>query len=167
MDEILTLTQSSKSSATSGSAAASTESTSAEKSEGSSDSQNGLSVAARAGIGAGVGVAAVLLGILAFCLCMRRRKQKKAAAAAAAAPTMQISQPLPGSGRQYADSTPQAEAGARVPKNPATQSSTTQRSVSPITPPYSPSAASYSSELDANARRYEDMLPRTQPRTMI
>ncbi|KAI1770619.1 hypothetical protein F4818DRAFT_446033 [Hypoxylon cercidicola] len=72
-----------------------------------SSSQDAMTVAVRAGIGAGVGVAVVLLAILAAWLCMRRRKQKDPSVQA---PSMQISQPLPGSGRQYGDMN-QAEAG--------------------------------------------------------
>ncbi|KAI2467986.1 hypothetical protein F4781DRAFT_432830 [Annulohypoxylon bovei var. microspora] len=131
---------------------------------GSSSTSDGLSVAARAGIGAGSGVAAVLIAILAFCLITRRRKQKKAAQKS---PSMQISQPLPGSGRLYADGTRQADTSLSKTFTPSPQSSNkanqpAPRAPSPVTPPYSPSvASSYASELDMNARRYEDLTPRS------
>ncbi|KAI1455581.1 hypothetical protein F4805DRAFT_265848 [Annulohypoxylon moriforme] len=137
---------------------------------GSSSTSSDLSVAARAGIGAGSGVAAVLLGIIAFCLITRRRKQKKAAQHAK---SMQISQPLPGSGRLYAGNMSQADASLSKTFTPSPLSSKKSnqpvpRVPSPTTPPYSPSvASSYDPELDLNARRYEDLTPRTQPRTMI
>ncbi|KAI1204431.1 uncharacterized protein F4807DRAFT_333422 [Annulohypoxylon truncatum] len=135
---------------------------------GSSSTSSDLSVAARAGIGAGSGVAAVLLGIIAYCLITRRRKQKKAAKK-----SMQISQPLPGSGRLYAGNMRQGDASLSKTFTPSPLSSKksnqpAQRAPSPATPPYSPSvASSYDPELDLNARRYEDLTPRTQPRTMI
>ncbi|OTA70802.1 hypothetical protein K449DRAFT_393772 [Hypoxylon sp. EC38] len=156
-------------SSTTGEAAASTETASAETSnEKSSPTGSGLSVAARAGIGAGAGVAVVLAAILAFCLISRRRKQKNAAAGRI--PTMQISEPLPGSGRQYADNVNVSKAGASLSKtftpSPPSQRSA-PRATSPTPAPYSPSSASYSSELDAHTQRYEDLLPRTQPHTMI
>ncbi|KAI0108042.1 hypothetical protein F4814DRAFT_43295 [Daldinia grandis] len=139
---------------------------SAEKTdEGSSPNQDsGLSVAARAGIGAGVGVAAVLVMVLAFCLLRRRSKKPEPERAQ----TMQISEPLPGSGRQFAD-------GVRLPDPTLSKDFTPsapspgslERSPSPMARPYSPSTASYASELDANARPYEDLSPRTQPRNMV
>ncbi|KAI1761962.1 hypothetical protein GGR53DRAFT_448381 [Hypoxylon sp. FL1150] len=131
-------------------------------------SQDSMTVAVRAGIGAGVGVAVVALATLAACLCMRRRKQKKAAAQG---PTMQISEPLPGSGRQYADPMRQTEAGlskafvTTTTTNRDLRQTSSHQSEPPS--PVTPSAASYSSELDANTRRYEDMQRGTQPRTMI
>ncbi|KAI1136281.1 hypothetical protein F5Y05DRAFT_415471 [Hypoxylon sp. FL0543] len=158
----------SEQSSTSDGAATSAETASAETSNDDSPTtgSGGLPVAARAGIGAGVGVAVVLAAILAFCLISRRRKQKQAAAAARA-PTMQISQPLPGSGRQYADNVRQAEPALSKTFTPSPQSSrSVPRAVSPTAAPPSPSA-SYSSELDAHTQRYEDLLPRTQPHDMI
>ncbi|KAI0880684.1 uncharacterized protein GGS22DRAFT_81950 [Annulohypoxylon maeteangense] len=135
---------------------------------GSPSTSSDLSVAARAGIGAGSGVAAVLLGIIAFCLLTRRRKQKRAAQQK----SMQILQPLPGSGRLYANNMRQADASLSktFTQSPLSKKSNqpAARAPSPTTPPYSPSvASSYDPDLDLNARRYEDLTPRTQPRTMI
>ncbi|XXH03279.1 hypothetical protein Hte_009677 [Hypoxylon texense] len=158
-------------SATSGDADTPSGTSSAEESGNASPtpeaSQDDMTVAVRAGIGAGVGAAVVLLAILAAWLCMRRRKAKNPATQA---PAMQISQPLPGSGRQYADPTRQTEAGLSKTfvTSPAPHERHQAGSLhSEPTTPHTPSAASYSSELDANARRYEDMRRGTQPRTMI
>ncbi|KAI1467774.1 uncharacterized protein F4812DRAFT_376134 [Daldinia caldariorum] len=145
--------------------AAGATSTAEKTDEESSPSQNGgLSVGARAGIGASVGVAVVVLMILAFCFLRRRGKKPEPERAQ----TMQISQPLPGSGRQYAEGVRQPDPTLSkdfTPRAPSPQSA--NRTPSPVARPYSPSTASYASELDANARPYEDLSPRTQPRTMI
>ncbi|KAI1372608.1 hypothetical protein F4677DRAFT_249214 [Hypoxylon crocopeplum] len=137
----------------------------AEEPDGGSSS-DGLSIAARAGIGAGVGVAVVILFLLAVFMFMRRRQKKKAAQRPRAA-NLQISQPLPGSGRQYAENMHQTESTMPKTFTPSPQSSHASRPAPVPTTPPSPSAVSYSSELDANSRRYEDLLPRTQPHTMI
>ncbi|KAI1104386.1 hypothetical protein F4804DRAFT_332399 [Jackrogersella minutella] len=139
---------------------------SADQSNGeSSTDSGGLSVAARAGIGAACGVAFCALGFFVWYLISRCKKKP----AGRKGPSMQISQPLPGSGRQYASNIGQAEASLSNNFMPSSQShqvtqaqaqtQAAQRVPSPVTPPYSPSAASYSSELDANARRYEDLSP--------
>ncbi|KAH7030725.1 uncharacterized protein B0I36DRAFT_113256 [Microdochium trichocladiopsis] len=103
---------------------------------------SGLSVAAKAGIGAGIGVALIMTAIVAICLTVRRKQQENEARRGN---MIEISGPLPGGGRQWAN-----EEGK-----------------------YGSSAAagglrkSYSSELDRHARPYEEMVPHTQPRTMI
>ncbi|KAI2602580.1 hypothetical protein GGR54DRAFT_496999 [Hypoxylon sp. NC1633] len=136
-----------------------------------SDGQDGLTVAARAGIGAGIGAMLVALVLVSFYLFIRRRKRQDAAKQG---PAMEISQPLPGSGRQYANNMRQAEetlpkALSKANARPSWPSPRPPPSAqgSQGSQPNSPSAVSYSSELDANTRRYEDMVPRTQPRTMI
>ncbi|KAI1331643.1 hypothetical protein F5Y16DRAFT_240191 [Xylariaceae sp. FL0255] len=125
----------------------------------------GFSTAVKAGIGAGVGSAVVLTAIVAFCVWLRRRQRVKKSPRA-----YQISEPMAGSGRQYANSIGKFEAvGSPSAQSYATKT-TTVRSNAPSVPqhPRSPTSVySYSSELDAHARRYEDMIPRTQPRTMI
>ncbi|KAI1442631.1 hypothetical protein F5Y02DRAFT_242987 [Annulohypoxylon stygium] len=152
-------------SSTTDSGAASGATATADNSDSGSSSTGGLSTAARAGIGASSGVAAILVCLLGYWLVTRRRKQKKA--------DMQISQPLPGSGRVYAGNMRQADASLSKTFTPSPMSSKKSnqpapRAPSPGTPPYSPSvASSYDPELDLNARRYEDLTPRTQPRTMI
>ncbi|KAI8964278.1 hypothetical protein F5Y11DRAFT_101192 [Daldinia sp. FL1419] len=151
---------------TSDSAIAAGATSSAEKTdeESSANQESGLSVGARAGIGAGVGVAAVLIMIIAFCLLRRRNKTPEPERAQ----TMQISQPLPGSGRQFAEGVRQPDPTLSKDFTPSAQSpQSAGRTPSPVARPYSPSTASYASELDANARPYEDLSPRTQPRTMI
>ncbi|KAI1079830.1 hypothetical protein F5B20DRAFT_154188 [Whalleya microplaca] len=145
----------------------------------SSDDGSGLTTAAKGGIGAGVGAAVIVATVIACCLCMRRRQKKKRDAEIRAR-SLQISQPLPGSGRQYADNMRQAEAGLsrtftttsapRIGEAVSSPSPTSRvaEKVSPESPPMSPSTtASYYSELDHNLRRYEEMTPQTQPRTMI
>ncbi|KAI4863535.1 hypothetical protein F4820DRAFT_449904 [Hypoxylon rubiginosum] len=107
-----------------------------------SSSQDDMTVAVRAGIGAGVGVAVVLLVILAAWLCMRKRKSKNPATQA---PALQISQPLPGSGRQYADTMRQTEAGLSktfVTSPTAHDLHQTSSLHSEPTTPHTPSAAS-------------------------
>ncbi|KAI1404227.1 hypothetical protein F4819DRAFT_148841 [Hypoxylon fuscum] len=128
---------------------------------------NDLSVAARAGIGAAAGVVIAMIGLVIGWLCLRRRNANRAKKQMQQFPAMQISQPLPGSGRQFADNMRQTEAGLSKSFTPTARSEPIlQPTRSHPSGPPSPTG-SYSSQLDANARRYEDLLPRTQPRTMI
>ncbi|KAH9995698.1 hypothetical protein F4779DRAFT_196982 [Xylariaceae sp. FL0662B] len=138
----------------------------------SSTDGSGLTTAAKGGIGAGVGAAAIMAAVIAFCLCMRRRQKKKREAEIRAR-SLQISQPLPGSGRQYADNLRQAEAGLSMTFSPTSTPNIGQALSSPTPESRTtkgvslPSTASYYSELDHNLRRYEEITPQTQPRTMI
>ncbi|KAI3322613.1 hypothetical protein HD806DRAFT_132774 [Xylariaceae sp. AK1471] len=126
----------------------------------SSVSNTGLSTAVKAGIGAGVGVAGLAAIIITVCACLRRRQRNKAASRAR---TLKISEPMAGSGRQFSHDVHKAEAG--LPKPIVTTKPVhTGAAAQPTSPT---SMYSYSSELEAHARRYEDLLPRTQPRTMI
>ena len=87
-------------------------------------------------IGVGIGAAAggiALIAIVAFILITRRHKNK-----AEQTGRFQISEPLPGSGRSYANDHHHKQ----------------YQSAS-------------KSELESNARRYEDMIPRQKPRTMV
>ncbi|KAK6210554.1 hypothetical protein LQW54_006162 [Pestalotiopsis sp. IQ-011] len=157
---------------TSSTSAASSSSSTSEAAASTDDSSSeGLPVAAKAGIGAGVGVALILSAITICYVLAKKRKDKNNPSRI---PTMQISKPLPGSGRQYAAS----EAGAARMAALSTQFRDDQ--LTPIkTAAYKPSTASsqYSptslyapsdyDRHDVAGRRYEDMLPRTQPRTMI
>ncbi|KAI0110744.1 hypothetical protein GGR51DRAFT_75133 [Nemania sp. FL0031] len=121
---------------------------------------NGTSTAVKAGIGAGVGAAALAAAIIAVCACLRRRQRNKTANRVR---KYKISEPMSSSGGQFADSISRAESGLPKPivtAHPAY--------VDPAGLPTSPTSVySNSSELEAHARRYEDMVPRTQPRTMI
>ncbi|KAI8623109.1 hypothetical protein F5Y19DRAFT_403526 [Xylariaceae sp. FL1651] len=125
-------------------------------------SSSGLSTPVKAGIGAGVGVAALVAAVIAVCLCLRNR-QKKRKQLANRAPPLKISKPMTGSGRQYADDVRKADAGLSK-TFPTTKSARADATVQPTSPT---SVYSYASELESHARRYEDLLPRTQPRTMI
>ncbi|CAJ2503056.1 Uu.00g104500.m01.CDS01 [Anthostomella pinea] len=146
---------------TSGTAAATEETSSG---SGSSPAGTGLSTAVKAGIGAGVGVAAIMAAIVAICCCMRRNRKKQDPRRAQA---IKISPPLPGSGRQYAQhDVRNAEAALSKTFTPTTTTYAGASLQSP-TSMYSTSKESYNAELDAHARRYEDQLPRMQPRTMI
>ncbi|KAI1185108.1 hypothetical protein F5B17DRAFT_47107 [Nemania serpens] len=120
----------------------------------------GLSTAAKAGIGAGVGAAVLAAIIIAVCVCLRRRQQTKSANRAR---KYKISEPMAKSDHQFANDVGRAEAG--LPK-PIVTTRTAQVDTTGL--PTSPTSLySNSSDLETHARRYEDMLPRTQPRTMI
>lgn len=109
---------------------------------GSSDS--GLSVGAKAGLAVGVGAAVVAIVAFAVAYCQTRRSRRPIPRG-----TMQISEPLPGSGRldDYESGT---QFTTRPPKSAGANSKFSQMT-----------------ELDQNARRYEDMLPRVSPRRMV
>ncbi|KAJ8129464.1 hypothetical protein O1611_g4166 [Lasiodiplodia mahajangana] len=121
---------------------------------------SGTSTAVKAGIGAGVGAAALAAVIIAVCACLRRRQRNKTANRVR---KYKISEPMSSTGGQFADSIGRAESGLPKPiitRHPAY----VDRASLPTSPT---SVYSNSSELEAHARRYEDMVPRTQPRTMI
>ncbi|KAI7778707.1 hypothetical protein LA080_001854 [Diaporthe eres] len=102
---------------------------------------SGLSVGAKAGIAVGAGAAVVALVALAIAFCRTKRARRPPPRG-----TMQISEPLPGSGRlDY-------ESGTQFTTRP---------------PKSAGSKFSQVTELDQNARRYEDMLPRVSPRRMV
>ncbi|RDA87484.1 hypothetical protein CP532_1649 [Ophiocordyceps camponoti-leonardi (nom. inval.)] len=81
------------------------------------------------GIGVGVGAAVVAIAGIVICLLLRSRKQKPRQ-------SMEISKPLPGSGRAYAG----REHG---------------------------SFEKHGNDIEMTSHRYEDMVPRQQPRTMV
>ncbi|KAJ1331936.1 cell wall integrity and stress response component [Microdochium nivale] len=104
--------------------------------------ESGLSVATKAGIGAGVGVALIMMGIAAICLTVRRKQKENEARRNN---MIEISGPMSGGGQQWANE----EDG----KYGSATTADTRKS--------------YNSELDHHARPYEEMVPHTQPRTMI
>ncbi|KAI1500343.1 hypothetical protein F5X99DRAFT_242108 [Biscogniauxia marginata] len=159
----ITISDSTASGTSSATAAATVAASNDDGTDDEGSSSNGLPVAVKAGIGAGAGVAIIMTAIIALCLCMRRRRGKEATRRGAKARSLKISDPLPGSGRQYAPDVRSSEIGM------AKTYTGTPSSIYPTSPkyPYSPSKESYSSQLDMNARRYEDLEPHTQPRTMI
>ncbi|KAI0872172.1 hypothetical protein GGS24DRAFT_25015 [Hypoxylon argillaceum] len=127
---------------------------------GATTASSGTSTAVKAGIGAGVGAASLAAIIIAVCVLVRRRQRKKTANRVR---KYKISEPMSGSGRQFGDDIGRAESGLPTPiitTRPAYADSP-GLATSPT------SLYSNSSELETNARRYEDMQPRTQPRTMI
>jgi len=86
-------------------------------------------------IGVGIGAAAggiALIALVACILITRRHKNKSDPNGG-----FQISEPLPGSGRSYANDHHHKQYRASK------------------------------TELESNARRYEDMVPRQKPRTMV
>ncbi|KAI1749559.1 hypothetical protein F4782DRAFT_302525 [Xylaria castorea] len=120
----------------------------------------GLSTAAKAGIGAGVGAAVLAAIIIAVCVCLRRRQQKKTASRVR---NYKISEPMSGSGSEFANSIGRAETGLPRPiiTTHAARLDNTGMATSPT------SVYSNGSDLESHARRYEEMPPRAQPRTMI
>ncbi|CAI4214982.1 unnamed protein product [Parascedosporium putredinis] len=106
-----------------------------EEDKSSDSGPSGLSVAARAGIGASIGVVGLSIILIGVIFLFRRRAKK---ASASPSRTYNISGPMPGSGRDYADSR----------SDFSKENHTT-------------------SELEMTSRRYEDMLPRAQPSSMI
>ena len=110
----------------------------------------------------------VVLAAFAAALTMWCRKRR----AKNTPPPLDISQPLPGSGRQFAsgDELSQEKGGDQTfpaaYSSPASTAGSLARSQLAVDPTQHP-RSSYSSELDREARRYEDMPPRAQPRMMI
>ncbi|KAK8069955.1 hypothetical protein PG994_006571 [Apiospora phragmitis] len=136
------------------------------------DSNEGLSVAAKAGIGAGAGVVVVMAAITLCCIMMRRRRDSRNAAKSPTRPTRSplpcnISKPVAG-GRHYAEDV-ESPAALDFPF-PATAPVMNEKSSNSSL--RSPKAAyqgrsSHDDKYSVRGNRYEDMLPRTQPRTMI
>ncbi|KAI1290626.1 hypothetical protein F5Y03DRAFT_54954 [Xylaria venustula] len=124
-----------------------------------SKATTGLSTAAQAGIGAGVGAAALAAIIITVCVCLRRRQGNKAASRVR---NYKISEPMAVSDRHFGNDIGRAEAG--LPK-PIITTLPVRPDAAMATSPTS--LYSNSSDLESHARRYEDMPPRTQPRTMI
>ncbi|KAI0471174.1 hypothetical protein F4859DRAFT_109253 [Xylaria cf. heliscus] len=146
---------------TSVSSSPTTSSTSAPAATSSTSSATtGLSTAAQAGIGAGIGAAALAAIIIAICVCLRRRQRKKTANRAR---NYKISEPMSASGSQFTNDIGRAETGLPRPiiTTHTGHLDTTGMATSPT------SVYSHASDLESHARRYEDMPPRTQPRTMI
>ncbi|KAI0388585.1 hypothetical protein F5Y17DRAFT_470346 [Xylariaceae sp. FL0594] len=117
-------------------------------------STTGLSTAVKAGIGAGAGVAALAAIIVTVCACLRRRRGRKATNPAR---SLKISEPM----ADYAVRQPEPVRSMPPSGGKAAYADTMIQPTSPT------STYSYSSELESNARRYEDLMPRTQPRTMV
>ncbi|KAI1809414.1 hypothetical protein GGS20DRAFT_596408 [Poronia punctata] len=118
-----------------------------------------LSTAVKAGIGAGAGVAGLAVAIITACVCLRRRQAQTTNGTRG----LKISEPMSSSpGNQHGT----IHGGDSDLFKPI---STTVRSYGDTgAQPTSPTSTySYSPELESHARRYEDLLPRTQPRTMI
>ncbi|KAG5925921.1 hypothetical protein E4U53_003200 [Claviceps sorghi] len=100
----------------------------------------GLSPAAIAGIGIGVGAAVLAIAAFIVCALMKGRKENKGHHA----DKMDISKPMPGSGRTYTTREDQYRPGR------------------------DPSLEKYGrGDIEMTANRYEDMVPRTQPRTLV
>ncbi|KAI0018679.1 hypothetical protein F4780DRAFT_794504 [Xylariomycetidae sp. FL0641] len=163
-----TLLSSSSVHSTAGAAAASATDEASDDSE-SSGYDSGLSTAVKAGIGAGVAVLAIMVGIITACLCLRRKQKKHQNAHRAN--NLQISKPMPAETREYNQSMRRDVGLSRTftasPQNEAAQPSPYLASPTSPTSIYTDHKSSYYSGLESNAGRYEDQLPRTQPRTMI
>ncbi|KEZ40602.1 hypothetical protein SAPIO_CDS8517 [Scedosporium apiospermum] len=106
-----------------------------EEDNSSNGGASGLSLAAKAGIGVSVGVVGLSVILLAVLLLLRRRRAKNGRRLNSSG--YSISGPMPGSGRDYADS--HSDFGKEH----------------------------NGSELEMTSRRYEDMLPRAQPASVI
>ncbi|KZZ94341.1 hypothetical protein AAL_05308 [Moelleriella libera RCEF 2490] len=100
---------------------------------------NGLSQAAVAGIGIGIGAAVIAVAGIVICMLLRGRRNNRHRNP----DQMEISKPLPGSGRMYATREDQYRGGRDA------------------------SMEKYGHEIEMTSHRYEDMIPRTQPRTMV
>ena len=105
------------------------------------DEGGGLSTGAKAGIGAGIGVGSLVMLITLALVIFRKRNSPKN--------HIKISDPVAG-GRHYASD----------PYNHNNFSRTTSQSGGGIT-------IMSENELEMKSRRYEDMLPRQQPRNMV
>ncbi|KAG6000172.1 hypothetical protein E4U21_005752 [Claviceps maximensis] len=99
----------------------------------------GLSQAAIAGIGTGIGAAVLAIAGFIVCALMKSRKKNSGHRT----DKIEISKPMPGSGRTYPTREDQYRAGPDA------------------------SFEKYGPDIEMTANRYEDMVPRTQPRTMV
>ncbi|KAG5982762.1 hypothetical protein E4U55_001414 [Claviceps digitariae] len=99
----------------------------------------GLSQAAIAGIGIGTGAAVLAVAGFIVCALMKGRKKNTGRRG----DKIEISKPMPGAGRSYPGREDQYRAGRDV------------------------SFEKYGPDIEMTANRYEDMVPRTQPRTMV
>ncbi|KAK8131389.1 hypothetical protein PG984_007827 [Apiospora sp. TS-2023a] len=152
-----------------GAAAATASPTSSEAAakEKEDSSEGGLSIAAKAGIGAGAGVVVVMAAITLCCIMMRRRRDNRNAGAKgparpARSPLPAISKPVAG-GRHYAEDV-ESPAALNFPFPAACNEKRPHPSAQSPTSPYKSSREDHYS---VQGNKYEDMLPRTQPRTMI
>lgn len=100
---------------------------------------NGLSQAAIAGIGIGIGAAVIAIAGIVIFMLLKGRKSK----AGRHPDNMEISKPLPGSGRMY----PNRENNHRGGRDGSLEK--------------------YGHDIEMMTNRYEDMVPRTQPRTLV
>ncbi|PNY29569.1 Uncharacterized protein TCAP_00514 [Tolypocladium capitatum] len=117
-------------STTSGIPASATSSQAAVAAAAGGASGNGLSQAAVIGIGVGIGVAVIAITGIVIGLLLRNRSRTPPRQ------SMEISKPLPGSGRGY------------LPRDHG-------------------SFEKYGDDIEMTSNRYEDMVPRTLPRTML
>ncbi|KAK8120819.1 hypothetical protein PG999_004939, partial [Apiospora kogelbergensis] len=151
--------------------AASTASPTSGKAAGKEEesSPEGLSVAAKAGIGAGAGVVVVMAAITLCCIMMRRRRDSRTAsqgpARPARSPMPAISQPVNGR-RQYAEDV-ESPAALNFPFPAVCEKGNNHGLPSPKAAAYKAPASSHDDRYSVKGNRYEEMLPRTQPRTMI
>ncbi|KAI8952611.1 hypothetical protein F4801DRAFT_214810 [Xylaria longipes] len=150
------------SASTSGSSSPTTSGISAPAATSSTSSTTtGLSTAVKAGIGAGVGAAALAAIIIAVCVCLRRRQRKKTANRVR---NYKISEPMSASGSHFANEIGRAETTG-LPRPIITTHAAHLDNTGMATSPTS--VYSNASDLESHARRYEEMPPRAQPRTMI
>ncbi|RYC58285.1 hypothetical protein CHU98_g7928 [Xylaria longipes] len=150
------------SASTSGSSSPTTSGISAPAATSSTSSTTtGLSTAVKAGIGAGVGAAALAAIIIAVCVCLRRRQRKKTANRVR---NYKISEPMSASSSHFANEIGRAETTG-LPRPIITTHAAHLDNTGMATSPTS--VYSNASDLESHARRYEEMPPRAQPRTMI
>jgi len=126
--------QPSSAAGTKSTSASGTASTAGANDVGSEASSGGLSNGAKIGVGIGAAAGGIALIALVACILITRRHKRKADRPG----HYQISDPLPGSGRSYANDHHHKQ--------------------------YQPASKS---ELESKSRRYEDMVPRQKPRTMV
>ncbi|KAI2640042.1 hypothetical protein GGS21DRAFT_394020 [Xylaria nigripes] len=146
--------------------ASSTANSAANHTASPSTSNNGLSTAVKAGIGAGVGAAVLAAIIIALCVFLRRRRQKKQSVNRARIYKISepITEPMAASGHPFATDVPRAETALPKPKPIITR----PVHLAPVAQPVSPTSVySDSSDLENHTKRYDDVLPRTQPKAMI
>ncbi|KAB5571794.1 hypothetical protein GE09DRAFT_1054034 [Coniochaeta sp. 2T2.1] len=140
-----TSTTSTKSSSSTKTSTSTSSGTAAAADSKSSDAATKLSVGAIVGIAVG-GVGALVVVAVLF-LCRRRHLKRQHRRSAALLTQLKISEPMPGSGRSYADSYPSPPRYPSYPRSPDRR--------------YPDEPAS---ELEMRSRRYEDMVPRVAPK---